>query len=191
MDITNKQITELIPAEYNPRQLSESEFEDIKSSLTEFGFVDPVIVNTHKSRANVIVGGHQRVKVWQAMGNKEVPTVTVSLPLAKEKELNVRLNKASGSWDWDVLANEFDLDELLDWGFSESDFNLGSEFDDIEVDETDASLELPDGLEAAGVKMVQIFLDEKTHPIFMEKVNDNRAEGESITDVIYRKVVGE
>ena len=129
MDIVNKQIADLIPAEYNPRQLSKEQFEQIRRSLDEFGFVDPVIVNIYKGRENIIVGGHQRVKVWQSMGNKEVPTVEVSIPEEKEKELNVRLNKATGSWDWDILANEFELESLLDWGFSEDEilFDLDKE----------------------------------------------------------------
>jgi len=124
MIIKNKKIDELIPADYNPRQLSVDQFDKIKESLTRFGFVDPVIVNIHKGREGVIVGGHQRVKVWRSMGNLEVPTVEVELPEEKERELNVRLNKASGEWDWDVLANAFEVTDLLEWGFSEDELQI-------------------------------------------------------------------
>jgi ParB-like chromosome segregation protein Spo0J len=188
MKVINKPIAELKPAEYNPRQLSKQEFEQMKSSLQEFGFVDPVIINTHKGRNNVIVGGHQRVKVWQSMGHTEVPVVTVNLKPPKEKELNVRLNKAGGSWDWDILANEFNLDELLDWGFSESDFNLGSEFDDLPAGVTDDGLELPDDLEVSGVKMVQLFFSDSTYEPFISAVQAAKEEGESVTDTVYRIV---
>jgi len=124
MKIIIKKIDELIPADYNPRQLSVEQFDKIKESLTRFGFVDPVIVNIHAGREGVIVGGHQRVKVWRSMGNTEVPTVEVELPEEKERELNVRLNKASGEWDWDVLANAFEVDDLIEWGFSEDELQI-------------------------------------------------------------------
>ena len=124
MQIIYNQITELIPAEYNPRQATKKQIEDVRRSLETFGFVDPVIVNTHPDRENIIVGGHLRVKVWGEMGNDKVPTVAVKLDLTKEKELNIRLNKNTGEWDWDLLANEFELDDLLQWGFSETEFSI-------------------------------------------------------------------
>jgi len=124
MILKESNVKDLIPADYNPRQLSIEQFDKIQESLTRFGFVDPVIVNTHKGRENIIVGGHQRVKVWQSMGNKKVPTVEVDLPIEKEKELNVRLNKASGEWDWDMLANAFNADDLIEWGFTEDELQI-------------------------------------------------------------------
>jgi ParB-like chromosome segregation protein Spo0J len=190
MNIKNKKTKDLVPATYNPRQLSKIEYEQIKESLESFGFVNPIVVNTHKGRENVVVGGHQRIKVWEAMGNTEVPVVEVNLTEAKEKELNIRLNKASGSWDWDILANEFDIDQLLDWGFLEKELDFGSDFTGAGGD-VDLELELPSELEQAGVKMVQIFLNQETHPVFMAHVQKDKEEHESITDVIYRKVVGE
>jgi len=65
-------ISELEPASYNPRVIDKDEFEGLKTSLKTFGFADPVVVNSNN---NVIVGGHQRVKAWEALGNKEVPTM--------------------------------------------------------------------------------------------------------------------
>ena len=122
MEIIERNIEDLIEAEYNPRQLSEDQFKHIKDSLTRFGFVDPVIVNMSKDRKNIIVGGHQRLKVWASMGKKTAPTVEVNLDRDKERELNIRLNKNVGSWDWDGLANHFEMDELTEWGFTADDF---------------------------------------------------------------------
>ena len=121
MKIVNRKVSELISAEYNPRQLTGKQFEDLRSSLQRFGFVDPIIVNKHKERMDIVVGGHQRLVVASDIGMAEVPTVEVSLSLAKEKELNIRLNKNSGEWDWDLLANNFESEELLEWGFEEGD----------------------------------------------------------------------
>jgi ParB-like chromosome segregation protein Spo0J len=127
MKIESRRVDELIHAEYNPRYLNENDYKALKDSLTRFGVVDPVIVNMYPERRNIVVGGHQRLKVWQEMGNTEIPCVYVELPLDKERELNVRLNKNTGRFDMDVLANQFDIDELTDWGFSEEELT-GDDF---------------------------------------------------------------
>ncbi len=127
LSIVERKIADLKPTEYNPRQLSEKEYADIKASLERFGVVDPVIVNKHPDRLDKIVGGHQRCRVWADLGNQTIPTVEVSLTMEQERELLVRLNKNTGSWDYDVLSSYFELDELREWGFEEIDFAPGSE----------------------------------------------------------------
>ena len=112
-NIIQKPIDDLIFAEYNPRQLSDKQYKHLKDSITRFGLVDPIIVNKNKDRKNIIIGGHQRIKVARTMGILEVPCLYIDLPYEKERELNVRLNKNTGEWDFDVLANTFDLDELI------------------------------------------------------------------------------
>lgn len=64
MKIQEVKIKDLIAAEYNPRRLTKDQCSQLKDSLTRFGMVDPIIVNNHAERNNIIVGGHQRVKVW-------------------------------------------------------------------------------------------------------------------------------
>jgi ParB-like chromosome segregation protein Spo0J len=123
LKVTEVEISKLIAADYNPRTLSVVQFETIKDSLVKFGFVDPVIVNTFKGREMVIIGGHQRTKVAEFLKYKTVPCVFLKLNLKDEKELNVRLNRNAGEWDWDALANNFDLEELKDWGFEEYEFH--------------------------------------------------------------------
>ena len=120
--IIQRDIDSLIFAEYNPRQLTKDQYKHLKDSITRFGLVDPIIVNKNKERKNIIVGGHQRVKVAKDMDIKEVPVVEVDLTYERERELNVRLNKNSGEWDTDVLANMFEMEELQDWGFADKDF---------------------------------------------------------------------
>jgi hypothetical protein len=133
MKIVTKKIGDLIEAEYNPRQLTKEQFQQITDSIKRFGIVDPIIVNKNKQRKNIIVGGHQRVKVAGSLGFKEIPCVEVDLTPDKERELNVRLNKNTGEWDWDELANHFDVSELIDWGFNDKDlafFDLDGMTDD-------------------------------------------------------------
>ena len=130
LEVHEIDITSVTPAEYNPRSLSQKKFEDIKDSLTRLGFVDPVIVNKSKERENIIVGGHQRVKVAREMGYKSVPAVFVDLNLEEEKELNVRLNKNQGEWDFSILKQTFNSENLVDWGFAEQE--LSSQFKEID-----------------------------------------------------------
>ena len=123
-NITQKDISQLIFAEYNPRQLSEDDYKSIKDSISRFGLVDPIIVNKNKDRKNIIIGGHQRVRVAKDLKFKKVPCVEIDLSYDKERELNVRLNKNTGSFDFDILANMFDMGELADWGFDDNDLKL-------------------------------------------------------------------
>ena len=95
---------QLIPAEYNPRKdlkPGDAEYEKLKRSIEQFGYVEPVIWN--KTTGNV-VGGHQRLKVLLDMGISEVECVVIEMDEEKEKALNIALNKISGDWDKDKLS---------------------------------------------------------------------------------------
>ena len=99
------------PAPYNPRKdlkPDDRQYQQLVRSIDEFGFVEPLVWNT---RTGNLVGGHQRFKVLLAQGVQEVQVSVVDLPMAKEKALNIALNKISGAWDNDKLAEL--LDELL------------------------------------------------------------------------------
>lgn len=93
----------LIPADYNPRKdlkPGDPEYEKLKHSIEQFGYVEPVIWNKTTSR---VVGGHQRLKVLIDMGIAEVECVVIEMNEEKEKALNIALNKISGDWDKDKL----------------------------------------------------------------------------------------
>jgi len=138
LQIVYVDINQLKPAEYNPRKANKKQIEDIKKSIEKFGLVDPLIVNNAENRKNIVIGGHLRLKVAKDMGYKEVPVVYVNIPdIEKEKELNLRLNKNTGEFDFDLLAN-FDEDLLKDVGFSLEeltdifDFNLETKDDNLD-----------------------------------------------------------
>ena len=135
MKITLIEINSLNPAEYNPRQISNKQYEDLKASMEKFGCVDPIIININPERLNVVVGGHQRLRILRELGAEKVPTVSVNLSEEDERELNVRLNKSGGDFDMDILANEFDIVDLKEWGFS--DIELGFNIDKIQDDLSD------------------------------------------------------
>jgi DNA modification methylase len=97
------------PAPYNPRQIKPEQLAHLEKSITEFGFVDPLIVN----QDGTLIGGHQRLKAAKRIGLKKVPVVYVDLDKTREKALNVALNKISGEWDEPQLARileELDAD---------------------------------------------------------------------------------
>ena len=112
MVIEKKPVEELKAAEYNPRKdlkPGDAEYEKLKRSIEEFGYVEPIIWN---KRTGNVVGGHQRLKVMKDLGHKEVDCVIVDLDDKKEKALNIALNKISGEWDNTLLANLLqDLDK--------------------------------------------------------------------------------
>lgn len=104
MEITKKNVSELLPSDYNPRKdlkPGDPEYEKLKRSIEQFGYVDPVIWNKHTGR---VVGGHQRLKVLKDMGITDLECVVVDLTEEKEKALNIALNKISGDWDKEKLA---------------------------------------------------------------------------------------
>lgn len=148
MKIVKKKIADLIPADYNPRkdlQPGDPDYEKLKRSMKEFGYVDPIIWNQQTGR---VVGGHQRLKILLDEGIEEADCVVVNLNDEKEKALNIALNKISGDWDKDKLAllmtdlQASDLDVSLT-GFDENEISdlLGTE-DDTHDDNFDVDSEL-------------------------------------------------
>ncbi|MEI6042527.1 MAG: DNA methyltransferase [bacterium] len=115
-------IDELKVNDKNPRKWSKEQKEQLKESIRRFGNVDPIIVNNHEDRKMIIVGGHFRVDVCKELGYKNMPVVFVNLPLEKELELNLRLNRNQGEFDLEMLA-EFDSSILLDVGFTSEDID--------------------------------------------------------------------
>lgn len=119
--IVQYDVDTLIEPDYNPRKITGKQREDIKKSLTEFGFVTPLVVNINEDRKNILVGGNQRLKIAKSMGFKTVPCVEVDLDEEREKELNIRLNKNTAEFDYDLLKEFFERDFLFDVGFTESE----------------------------------------------------------------------
>lgn len=147
MQIEKKKVIDLVPADYNPRKdlkPGDKEYEKLKRSIDEFGYVDPLIWYKRTSR---LVGGHQRLKVLKDMGIDEVDVVVVDMDEEKEKALNVALNKISGDWDkdklmllitdlqgedFDVSLTGFDPEELDD--LFKDDMKDGVKDDNFDVD---------------------------------------------------------
>jgi len=124
-------LDDLKPNEYNPKKISLKELNNLEKSIKEFGIVDPLIVNSAENRKNVIIGGHQRYKVYKKLKFKEVPVIYVNIPdIEKEKELCLRLTKNTGEWDFDLLA-DFDKNLLEQVGFNKDELKNIFDLDSI------------------------------------------------------------
>lgn len=123
MVIQSLPVDKLVPADYNPRKdlkPGDPEYEKLKRSLTEFGYVEPVIWNKTSGH---IVGGHQRLKVLIDTGVTEVECVVVEMGDEKEKALNIALNKISGEWDKEKLSLLISDLQLADFDVSLTGFD--------------------------------------------------------------------
>ena len=122
-----RRLGDLIPWEINPRTISEKEAARLNESLDEFAQIETIAVGPN----NEVYNGHQRLKVWQAEhgADYEVDVRVSSRELSEDerKKLTVYLHKgATGEFDFDLLANNFEIDDLLDWGFETSELMLGN-----------------------------------------------------------------
>jgi DNA modification methylase len=143
-------ISELKNAEYNPRTWSKEATKQLKESIRKYGAVDPILVNSASERKNIIIGGNFRTTILKELGYDTVPVVYIDIPdIEKEKELNIRLNKNTGEFDLELLA-EFDETFLSDIGFSseeldnifeeetvEQTFDLNKELEKLNIDKID------------------------------------------------------
>jgi DNA modification methylase len=127
-------VQDLIDLDYNPRTISDEEFEQIRESVRKFGLIDKPCVNTDMT----LIGGHRRTDVYRAYGLEtiEVWWPSRKLTAAEVKELNIRLNRNTGSWDMEKLASFFDPNDLLEWGFQDWELGLDVDSDDNGGDDT-------------------------------------------------------
>ncbi len=142
---------DLNPSEYNPRKISADAKAQLTQSLKKFGMVDPVIVNSAPNRNNIIIGGHQRFFIAKELGYETIPAVYLNIPeIEREKELNIRLNKNIGEFDWDLLS-QFNESFLADIGFS------SEELDQIFIeDENPEVFDLEKELEKLSITKIEI-----------------------------------
>lgn len=115
-------ISLLTRSDYNPRKWDDSQKKDLKESITRFGTVDPIIVNSNEERKNIVIGGHFRLEVCKELGHTTIPVVYINLSPEKEKELNLRLNKNQGEFDFELLS-KMDEDFLSDIGFNSEELD--------------------------------------------------------------------
>ncbi|MDW3783643.1 ParB N-terminal domain-containing protein [Staphylococcus saprophyticus] len=136
INIQKMALTDIEPAEYNPRvDLNEydDEYQKIKNSIEQFGYVDPIIWN---KRTNTIVGGHQRYTVLRDLGYETADVSVVDMDEQNEMALNIALNKVEGEWDRAKLKqvlDELEEDKLSFTGFDDDE--ISSIMNDIDIND--------------------------------------------------------
>lgn len=198
MNIEKKNVKDLLPADYNPRKdlkPGDPEYEKLKRSIEQFGYVEPVIWNEKTGR---VIGGHQRLKVLTDMGITEVDVVVVDMDTEKEKALNIALNKISGEWDteklalviadlqgtdFDVSLTGFDPEELED--LFRDDVKGGVKEDDFDVE---AELQKPTFSKAGDLWMLgehRLFCGDSTKPETFDLLMNGKKANLVVTDPPY------
>lgn len=198
MIIRKVPVTDINPAEYNPRKdlkPGDPAYEKLKRSMTEFGYVEPIIWNEETGN---IVGGHQRYKVLVAEGHKEVECVIVKMSPEREKALNVALNKVTGDWEFEALADLIKDLEAQDFDVTLTGFDAAEIEDlfsqvhdkDAKEDDYDVNKALE---EAAFVELGDVWLlgrhrllcGDATKPEDVERLMDGKKANLVLTDPPY------
>jgi ParB-like chromosome segregation protein Spo0J len=106
----------------NPRRMTKDQAEHLKESISKFGMCEPIVINTD----GTVIGGHQRLSTLKKLGHKKVDVYIPETTLSDEEasELNIRLNRNTGEWDFDVLANNWDSSDLIRWGFTPQELHM-------------------------------------------------------------------
>jgi hypothetical protein len=116
MKAYNEKISKVKPNPNNPRIIKDDKFEKLVRSIKEFPKmleIRPIVVNDDM----IVLGGNMRLKACKEAGLKEVPIIKASdLTEEEQKQFIIKDNVSGGEWEWDMLANEWDVEQLEDWG---------------------------------------------------------------------------
>jgi len=145
--IEKRKLSDLKPHSKNPRQFTEKGLKDLENSINSIGFMQPININ----QDGTILSGHARAMKLKEMDELEVDVYVPDRMLTpkQEEEVLVRANaNTAGQWDFDILANEFEIDEITDWGLEipnidkEVDLSLLDDYEDLD----DKILEMQNGV---------------------------------------------
>lgn len=122
--LEKRKLKDLYDNPSNPRKLSKHQEKQLQNSLSKFGQCEPIVINPD----GLIIGGHQRARTLKKLRRIEAFVFVPSRTLDQKEveELTIRLNKNTGTWDFDSLANHWDPADLLEWGFSMEELHLES-----------------------------------------------------------------
>lgn len=118
-------ITQIKPNPNNPRIIKDNKFKLLVKSIQEFPEMlelRPIVIDEN----NVVLGGNMRLKACQEAGLQDVPVKIATLSEQQKKEFIVKDNVGFGEWDWDDLANNWNVEELTEWGLDIPNFDTGS-----------------------------------------------------------------
>jgi len=150
-------IKEIKPNPNNPRVLKDDKFKKLVQSLKDFpemANVRPIVVNTEM----IVLGGNMRLRAMQEAGWKKAPVQIVDWSIEKQNEFIIKDNVGFGEWDWDAIANEWNKQELINWGLDLPGF-------DLDADKLGTDFSLPEGDKAPFQQMTFTLADEQAEQI--------------------------
>jgi len=131
MIITTTKLTDIKSNPNNPRIIKDDKFKKLVASIKEFPqmlSLRPIVVNDDM----IVLGGNMRLKACKEAGLKEVPVIKASdLNQEQQKAFIIKDNVGYGEWDWDMLANEWDAEELVEWGLDIPNFVIEPDADEL------------------------------------------------------------
>ena len=155
-------ISEVKPNPKNPRVIKDGKFQKLVKSIQEFPDMlnkRPLIVFTDVDGKYCVLGGNMRLKALNELKFKEIPVIIADEWTEEQKaEFLIKDNVGFGEWDWDSLANEWDVEKLEDWGLDVIGF-------DLNADELGTEFSLPDGDKAPFQQMTFTLADEQAEQI--------------------------
>jgi ParB-like chromosome segregation protein Spo0J len=110
----------------NPRLIKDDKFKKLVQSIKDFPEmlnIRPIVVNQDM----IILGGNMRYKACKEAGLKEIPVIITDLTEEQQREFLIKDNTSGGEWDWEVLANEWDNEQLEEWGLDLVGFDANAE----------------------------------------------------------------
>jgi hypothetical protein len=158
MEIQKVKIQEVKLNPNNPRLIKDDKFKKLVKSIQELPEmleIRPIVVNSEM----IVLGGNMRLKACKEAGLKEVPIIIAdNLTEEQQREFLIKDNVSGGEWDFEMLANEWDVEKLQDWGLEVGGFDLDS-------DELGTDFTLPDGDKAPFQQMTFTLADEQAEQI--------------------------
>lgn len=165
-----RKLGELLPASYNPRHLTSKQYEDLKSSLQRFSLVEIPAINTD----NILLAGHMRTKVMADVygTDHEIEVRVPNRTLTEDecKEYNIRSNKNTGEWDFDLLANNFSVEDLMEYGFQEFELGFMREMEPV-MDQDDLTKTLDSYLDG-NIKQIVLFFTAEDYRTIIDKLSE-------------------
>jgi len=129
----------------NPRLIKDDKFLKLVQSIKDFPEmlnIRPIVVN----KDMIILGGNMRYKACKEAGIKEIPIIITDLSEDKQREFLIKDNTSGGEWDWEVLANEWDSEQLEGWGLDIPNFEVDTDYSEknkeIDVDDYEDTMTL-------------------------------------------------
>ena len=158
MDIKSIKISKIKRNPNNPRVIKDDKFNKLVKSIKDFPEmlkIRPIVVNNDM----IVLGGNMRLKACKEAGFKEVPIIKASeLTEEQQREFIIKDNVSGGEWEWEMLSNEWDVEQLEDWGLDIVGF-------DADADEFGEDFSLPDGDKEPFQQMTFTLADEQAEQI--------------------------